>query len=1092
MNSIVSPGRAAAHPSANVPSGARLGCHAGSAVRLRFAFLSAMLMAFLAPELRAAQFTLSWADNSTNETGFRIERSANGATFTEIATVPANVVSYVDADLPSSATYSYRVCAYNEAGNSAYSNVATGTTPPPASNSAPTISDIANRSISAGSSTGGIVFTVGDVETAAASLSVTAGSSDAALVPASAIVLGGSGSSRTISVTPAAGRTGSATITVTVSDGSLTASDTFVLTVSAVNTAPTISDIANRTINEDGSTGSIGFTVGDNQTLAGNLVVTATSSNTALIPAAGLALGGSGASRTITVTPAANQSGSATITVTVSDGALTASDSFVVTVNAVNDAPTISNIPNRVIDQDTTTGSISFTVGDVETSAASLSVSASSSDSTIVSSASISFGGSGANRTLSVTPLGGRTGTATITVTVSDGSATASSSFVLTVNSTAVAPRITAQPVAASVVAGASAAFSVTATGTPAPSYQWRRDGEAIVGATSATYSIASAGVSHAGTYTVVVSNSAGTVTSSAAALTVAEKLAILSQPQDQTIARGATAILNVAASGSALAYQWFAGSSGDTAAPVPGATSATFTTPKLSENRSYWVRVSAGSQSVNSSAAMVTVMDRPRTGSGFIKKGDRALQAISTLGMGVVADGTFAVMIMEDGTLQMLGIDASSGLLIDAGGVALDATGAFSFVADGVGTVTGQVSGTMITGSIVGTELTFSGAIDPVDGSTGAMSGWYNGVVVNSSNDEVIVLAGAEGAAFVLAYIDGVPAGGLALLDTAGNIQVALANGATLNLALNAGTGRIAGTAVAADRTDRVSGARAGEAVDKRLVNTSVRAQVRQGDALMVAGFVIGGTGSKRVLIRAVGPTLGELGVTGQLADPMVTLFRHGTPSPIGQNDDWSSAVNASEIAAVAARVGAFALPVGSKDAAMVVDLPAGIYTAQVTGVRGLTGAALVEVYDADGVAGAAAIPTQLSNISMRGIAGPGNDLVIAGFVVSGNAPKQVLIRAVGPELAQFNVAGVAEDPVLTIYSRVATGNVQIAGNNDWGVDAAAVSAAGDRVGAFRLTSGSRSSAVVIWLEPGVYTAHASTNSGRSGVALVEVYEVQ
>ncbi len=137
--------------------------------------------------------------------------------------------------------------------------------------------------------------------------------------------------------------------------------------------------------------------------------------------------------RTVTVTPAANQSGTATITLTVSDGTGTASDTFVLTVNAVNDPPTISDIANQSTTTGTAVGPLSFTIGDVETAAASLTVSATSSNLTLVPTASIVFGGSGAARTVSVTPAASQTGTATITVTVSDGSGSASDAFVLTV-----------------------------------------------------------------------------------------------------------------------------------------------------------------------------------------------------------------------------------------------------------------------------------------------------------------------------------------------------------------------------------------------------------------------------------------------------------------------------------------------------------------------------------------------------------------------------------------------------------------------------------------------------------------------------------
>lgn len=128
------------------------------------------------------------------------------------------------------------------------------------------------------------------------------------------------------------------------------------------------------------------------------------------------------------------------------------------------------------------------------------------------------------------------------------------------------------------------------------------------------------------------------------------------------------------------------------------------------------------------------------------------------------------------------------------------------------------------------------------------------------------------------------------------------------------------------------------------RLGNLATRALVGAGDQVLIPGFTVTGTGQMRVLLRAVGPTLAAFGVTGVLADPQVTLFA-GTTVVAG-NDNWGSAANAAEVAAAAAQVGAFALGSGSRDAAMLVTLPPGSYTAGVSGVGGTTGTALVEVY--------------------------------------------------------------------------------------------------------------------------------------------------
>jgi len=299
----------------------------------------------------------------------------------------------------------------------------------------PTITDIPDQFTSINTPLGPISFTLADIDTTASSLSLSGNSSNPTLVPDVNIVFGGTGANRSVTVTPAPGQTGAATITVTVSDGVLMASDTFVVTVSPANTPPSISDIPDQIINEDNATAALNFSIGDAETAPASLALTKGSSNTALVPSANIVLGGSGANRTVTVTPATNQSGTATITVTVSDGQMTASDSFVVIVSPVNDPPTISNISDQSTSLGTAVGPISFTVGDIETAVISLTLSGSSSNPTLVPNSNVVFGGSGANRTVTVTPAAGQSGSAVITVTVSDGSLTSNDTFNLTVTS---------------------------------------------------------------------------------------------------------------------------------------------------------------------------------------------------------------------------------------------------------------------------------------------------------------------------------------------------------------------------------------------------------------------------------------------------------------------------------------------------------------------------------------------------------------------------------------------------------------------------------------------------------------------------------
>jgi hypothetical protein len=392
----------------------------------------------------SAQVILNWDDNSNDELGFKIERALADLVFTEIAKVGPNITTYTDATLTASTVYAYRVSAFNASGASGFTNLVTtdGGTSTIAilpTNTPPSISDIKEQAVVQGNSTGALSFTVADAETSPGVLSLSGASSNPTLVPAAGIVFGGTGSTRTVTVSPAANQSGTAIITVTVSDGALTATNSFVVTVSPANTAPTISDIVNQSIGEDAKTGPLAFTIYDAQTAADSLMVTATSSNPALVPNSAIVLGGTGPNRTVDITPLANQNGTTVITVTVSDGILTAGDAFTLNVVPINDAPTITAIPDQVIEQGTATLALSFSVGDVETMAGSLSMSANSSNPLLVPVTAIVFAGSGSNRTATITPAANQAGLATITLTVSDGSTATSTVFDLRVNAASVA-----------------------------------------------------------------------------------------------------------------------------------------------------------------------------------------------------------------------------------------------------------------------------------------------------------------------------------------------------------------------------------------------------------------------------------------------------------------------------------------------------------------------------------------------------------------------------------------------------------------------------------------------------------------------------
>jgi hypothetical protein len=294
----------------------------------------------------------------------------------------------------------------------------------------PSISAIANQTTPEDTAKT-VAFKVADPDTNVASLTPSASFEASGIVKS--IIFGGSGANRTFTVTPKANQTGTAPITITVSDASGGVSRSFTLTVSPVNDAPTVTAPTNRTINEDTTTGALPFTVADVDST--NVTLSAASSNTALIPNANILVSpvaGAPGSRNVTVTPVANgNGGQVTITLTANDGALTGTGTFTVAVSPVNDPPTISNIANRTVEPDTSTGTVGFTVGDPDGDTP-LNVAASSSDQRVVPNGSISLGGSGSSRNIAVAPGVNQGGSATITVTVNDGhGGTTSDTFVL-------------------------------------------------------------------------------------------------------------------------------------------------------------------------------------------------------------------------------------------------------------------------------------------------------------------------------------------------------------------------------------------------------------------------------------------------------------------------------------------------------------------------------------------------------------------------------------------------------------------------------------------------------------------------------------
>lgn len=262
------------------------------------------------------------------------------------------------------------------------------------------------------------------------------------------------------------------------------------------------------------------------------------------------------------------------------------------------------------------------------------------------------------------------------------------------------------------------------------------------------------------------------------------------------------------------------------------------------------------------------------------------------------------------------------------------------------------------------------------------------------------------------------------------------------------------------------------------RLVNLSVRNRTVRGAGVLTAGFVLDGVTGKDLVVRGVGPTLADFGVSGSLEATEVRVFSAAdTVNPLETNAGWTEATGDGR------ELGAFVLPDGSADSVVSRTFAADAYTAQVMPATNDTdpGVALVEIYDGD----VDDLSTRLINLSARTRV-EANGTVTVGFVLAGTTSPTVLIRAVGPGLTDFGVEGALADPAITLLR----GQVVQATNDDWAGNSEIVEIA-QIVGAFPLEATSADAALVMGIPPGAYTAQVNAPADQTGVVLVEVYLV-
>ncbi len=454
-------------------------------------------------------------------------------------------------------------------------------------------------------------------------------------------------------------------------------------------------------------------------------------------------------------------------------------------------------------------------------------------------------------------------------------------SFVITSTPSA-GPSIVTPPAGRTVAAGTNVTLTVEFLANPAPTFQWRKNGALIAGANGPSLTLENVQAADAGSYTVILSNLAGLVTSAPAVLAIdPAALGITSHPASQHVAAGATVTLTAAANGSGLTYQWT-----KNGVALPGATGATLVLRDATAAAMgfYRAEVRSGTALVKSTVATVTV----DTG------GQSRLTNVSTRGF-VPAGGSLTPGFVVQG-------NAPKSLVIRAVGPTLGSFGVGGTLADPVLDVIPLGSETAAASN---DNWGGAAALTAAFGRVGAFP-----FAAASSNDaSVAAVLGAPGAG---AY--------------------------TVRITSKSPT--VGGIALAEVYDEDAPGA------SSRLVNVSTRGFVGTGDQALVPGFFVGGNAPKRVLIRAVGPGLAQFGVTGVVSDPQLTLVPLGSDEPVAANDNWGGT---AALQGAFTQAGAFALPAGSADAAIVLRLPPGGYTVVVAGVGTTIGTALVEVYDLD-----------------------------------------------------------------------------------------------------------------------------------------------
>ncbi|HEY1109480.1 MAG TPA: immunoglobulin domain-containing protein, partial [Opitutaceae bacterium] len=575
--------------------------------------------------------------------------------------------------------------------------------------------------------------------------------------------------------------------------------------------------------------------------------------------------------------------------------------------------------------------------------------------------------------------------------------AVTSAAATLTVTPVA-APTITTQPASQTAVAGGSVQFSVVASGAGPLTYQWRKDGAPLSGATSSTLSLSGLTSAAAGSYSVTVTNVGGSTASAAATLTITPppvssgsffgsfgggsgSFALYTRPGGKGVFLGfanpgqipifsddITIDANGRFSGTAQPTGTAGGASGGAG---PGR--AAVTAPYRIEGTVSAAGVTGTVAALNLSLSAPPAASSGATASlaGYYAAGSAGSSSRSHTIVGPSGDA-FVLVVTGDKA--------------DAGKGTIAASGNLTVTTASNTAVSGTVSSTSISLSVGTTPFTGHNSDAVVDReklinvSTRSQTGvggnvLIAGFVITGDQPKQVLIRGIGPALAGFGVAGALEAVQLDVFRDSATVATGSNWGTAANAATIAATAaRVGAFALATGSRDAalllslapggytaqvrgqggVSGVSLVEVYDategtipnaQRIINISTRSIAGAGDDALIAGFIISGAVPKRVLIRGIGPALTQFGVSGALALPQLSVYS-GT-RVVAQNANWGTSADAAAIATASTEVGAFALAANSADAAVVVYLAPGAYTAHVAGTSGASGVALVEVYE-------------------------------------------------------------------------------------------------------------------------------------------------